>query len=120
MYSRSKGFVILCSALFMFVMIGCQSTTGTMADQTINDAAISAVVQAKLMSDRVSNFFHVDVNTQGGIVNLSGIVDTDAERAQAERLARQVEGVREVQNDLKIRNRPRGQTFQRIRFMARG
>ena len=105
MYSLPKGFGVLCYVLFISVITGCQSTNGKAADQTMNDAAISVAVQGKLMSDRVSNFLHVDVNTEGGVVTLSGIVETNEQRAQAERLAHEVEGVLRVKNRLQIQNR---------------
>jgi osmotically-inducible protein OsmY len=79
-----------------------------MADETINDASISAAVQAKLTSDRVSNFLHVDVNAKRGIVTLSGIVESTAQRDQAERLARQVKGVLRVHNTLQIQSHSPG------------
>ena len=106
MYSLPKGFAVLCYVLFIFVTTGCQSTTGKTAGQTTTDASISTAVQAKLTSDRVSNFPRIDVDTERGIVNLSGIVETEAQRAQAERLARQVKGVLKVNNNLQIQNRP--------------
>jgi osmotically-inducible protein OsmY len=77
-----------------------------MANQTITDASISTAVRAKLTNDRVSNFPRIDVNTDRGIVTLSGTVATKAQRAQAERLTRQVEGVLKVKNNLQIQNRP--------------
>ena len=90
----------------MFIVTACQSTPVKSADQTLSDASISNAVQAKLTSDRVSQFLHVNVTTERGIVTLSGIVATKAQRGQAERLARQVKGVLKVKNILQIKNRP--------------
>jgi len=84
---------------------GCQSTTGKTAGQTMSDASISTAVQTKLTSDRLSNFSRIDVDTERGVVNLSGVVETEAQRVQADRLARQVEGVVKVNNNLQIENR---------------
>jgi len=106
MNSRSKNFDVLCSVLFMFLLTGGQAARGEMANQTITDASISTAVRAKLTNDRVSNFPRIDVNTDRGIVTLSGTVATKAQRAQAERLTRQVEGVLKVKNNLQIQNRP--------------
>jgi FKBP-type peptidyl-prolyl cis-trans isomerase 2 len=106
MYSRSRGLGVLCSVVCMFIFTACQSTTGKTADQTVSDASISTAVQAELTRDRVSNFPRIDVDTERGIVYLSGIVETEAQRAQAERLAWRVEGVRTVKNNLQIQNRP--------------
>src|SRR6185436_14033596 len=104
MYSRPRGLGVLCSVVFMFFFMTCQSTTGKTADQTVSDASISTAVQAELTRDRVSNFPRIDVDTERGIVYLSGIVETEAQRAHAERLAWRVEGVRKVNNNLQIQN----------------
>jgi osmotically-inducible protein OsmY len=48
----------------------------------------------------------VTIETERGVVNLSGVVETEAQRAQAERLAHQVSGVVRVNNNLQIQNRP--------------
>ena len=44
----------------------------------MSDASISTAVQAKLTSDRLSNFPRIDVDTERGVVNLSGVVETEA------------------------------------------
>ena len=100
------GYVVSCAMLALLgTLSSCQSTTGKTAGQTMSDAAISTAVQTKLTSDRVANFPRIDVDTERGVVNLSGVVETEAQRAQAERLAHQVEGVVKVNNNLQIQNR---------------
>ena len=108
MFSIPKfiGVALSCSSLVLLgALSGCQSTTGKTASQTMSDASISTAVQTKLTSDRLSNFPRIDVDTERGVVNLSGVVETEAQRARAERLARQVEGVVRVNNNLQIQNR---------------
>jgi len=98
--------VLSCAVLALLgTLSACQSTTGKTASQTMSDASISTAVQTKLTSDRVANFPRIDVDTERGVVNLSGVVETEAQRARAERLARQVEGVVRVNNNLQIQNR---------------
>jgi hyperosmotically inducible protein len=98
--------VLSCALLALLgALSGCQSTTGKTAGQTMSDASISTAVQTKLTSDRLSNFPRIDVDTERGVVNLSGVVETEAQRARAERLAHQVEGVVRVNNNLQIQNR---------------
>ena len=99
--------VISCTVLtFVVALAGCQSTTGKTAGETISDASISTAVQTKLTSDRLSNFSRINVNTERGVVNLSGVVETEAQRAHAASLAQQVKGVVKVNNNLQIQNRP--------------
>ena len=57
---------------------------------------------SKLTADRVSNFSRVDVDTESGVVSLSGVVQSAEQRTHAEALARQVRGVTKVQNNLQI------------------
>lgn len=98
--------VLSCAVLALLgALSGCQSTTGKTAGQTMSDASISTAVQTKLTSDRLSNFPRIDVDTERGVVNLSGVVETEAQRARAERLAHQVDGVVRVNNNLQIQNR---------------
>ena len=108
MSSIPKVRVVVSCAIFALVaaLNGCQSTTGKTAGQTMSDASISSAVQTKLTSDRLSNFPRIDVDTERGVVNLSGVVETEAQRTQAGRLAHQVEGVVKVNNNLQIQNRP--------------
>lgn len=105
MFSIPKFIGVVLSCAVLALLGGCQSTTGKTASQTMSDASISTAVQAKLTSDHLSNFSRIDVDTERGIVNLSGVVQTAAHRAQAERLAHQVQGVVKVNNNLQIQNR---------------
>jgi hyperosmotically inducible protein len=44
----------------------------------------------------------IDVDTSNGVVTLSGTVATEAERQRAVHLARETEGVRSVQDRLRV------------------
>ena len=70
--------------------------------QNVSDASISTAVQTKLTGDRVSNFTRVDVDTERGVVQLSGVVPSSEQKSRAEDLARQVNGVRQVNNNLQV------------------
>jgi len=99
--------VISCVVLtFFMTLTGCQSMTGKTASQTMSDASISTAVQAKFTSDRPSNFPRIDVDTERGVVNLSGVVETEGQRTQAARLAQQVKGVVHVNNNLQLQGDP--------------
>ena len=98
--------VMLCVVLTGLVALsGCDSTTTEKSiPQRLSDASISLEVQKKLTSDRLSSFPRIDVDTEGGVVNLSGVVQTETQRAQAARLAQAVEGVVGVNNNLQVQN----------------
>jgi hyperosmotically inducible periplasmic protein len=91
-----------CIGAVLMGAVGCQSTTEKTADQAMTDTSITASVQAKLTGDKASNFARIDVDTERGIVTLNGVVQASRERDRAERLAREVGGVRGVTNNLQI------------------
>jgi len=66
-------------------------------------------VKSALFADPNVSGFQVNVDTYQGVVSLSGFVDTAAQKAKAEDVARQVSGVRQVQNNLSIRENIRRQ-----------
>ena len=68
--------------------------------QTVDDAAITASVKAKLLADARTKAFDVNVDTIQGVVTLTGGADSaDAKRA-AQELAGEVEGVILIKNEL--------------------
>jgi hyperosmotically inducible protein len=85
-------------------LTACESMTGKTAGQTIDDATVTASVQGKLTSDKASNFSRIDVDTNRSVVTLNGVVRTVEEKSRAEDLARQVDGVTKVNNNLQIRS----------------
>jgi osmotically-inducible protein OsmY len=64
------------------------------------DGWITAKIQAKYFMDGYVKGRDIDVDTSNGVVTLKGAVESEAERRQAEALARSTDGVREVQNQL--------------------
>jgi hypothetical protein len=67
-----------------------------------SDASITAAVKTRLAGASPATLLKVDVDTKQGIVQLNGTVDTDKTRQRATELARQVDGVRRVVNNLKV------------------
>ena len=74
----------------------------TSGGQMADDGTITAKVKAKLAASAEINPFNVDVATSQGIVSLVGRVKTEAQKAEAERIARETDGVRGVRNLLKV------------------
>lgn len=85
-------------------LTACESMTGKTAGRTIDDASTTASVQGKLTSDKASNFARINVDTERGVVTLNGVVRTVEEKSRAESLARMVEGVSNVNNNLQIQS----------------
>lgn len=66
------------------------------------DAALVTAITARLAADDDVAAANIDVDAQDGLVTLSGTVKTSAARQEAERIARSVDGVRSVRNELKV------------------
>jgi hyperosmotically inducible periplasmic protein len=79
-----------------------RETKSTMGEN-IDDTVVTAKVKAALVGDPVTKARQIGVETLHGVVQLSGFVDTEAERAQATVVAKGVGGVHEVRNDLAIK-----------------
>jgi hyperosmotically inducible protein len=98
---KSLGAVIAVALLFA----SCQAMTGRTAGRNVDDAALTASVNAALVSDKPSNFTRIDVDTTNGVVALNGTVENPQQRARAEQLASRVDGVKKVVNNLQISKR---------------
>jgi hyperosmotically inducible periplasmic protein len=101
-YTRALAFALLAGATI--VTTGCsvirgQETVGAFVD----DTAITTAVKAKFVEDKSVDAGAIKVETLNGTVALSGFAKSNAEKAQAEFLARNTKGVREVRNNLTVR-----------------
>jgi hyperosmotically inducible protein len=70
------------------------------------DASITARVESVLAKDPVLAGMDIKVETQSGVVSLSGFVRSVRDIAKAGDLARAVSGVSGVRNGLRVANRP--------------
>jgi hyperosmotically inducible protein len=97
----------LSSLLLAVVLLlgGCTAMTGETAGQNIDDATITAKVKSKLAADRLSNLTRVDVDTTNQVVALNGVVQSADAKVRAGQLAKEVSGVRKVENNLQVQNR---------------
>lgn len=66
------------------------------------DTATTTTVKAKLLADDIVPSRMVKVETTDGVVQLSGSVKDQAQADRAESVAKTVDGVKSVKNDLKI------------------
>lgn len=99
--SRShKQWLIACVAGAL--TFGSGATTSGAQNQ--DDKAITSDIQAKLFADSVLKTLDIRVQTQGGVVMLSGTVNTDLEKAAVDRIAAKQKGVRRVIDELSVAN----------------
>lgn len=75
------------------------------AEENIDDPSITAAVKSTLGEATPANLVRVDVDTNRGVVSLNNLVEDVDERERAEQLARRVDGVKSVINNLAIISR---------------
>lgn len=88
--------------MVLFVMSGCQAMTGETMGQNIDDGTLTTYVKTALAGERINTLTRVGVETNNGIVVLTGEVETAQERSRAGTVAGQVNGVRQVINNLQV------------------
>ena len=96
-----KGLAVTLALLFF--MTGCQALTGQTMGESLDDSYITTSVKSKLASDKVVSLTRVEVETNNGIVYLTGQVETAEQRSHIGSLASQVSGVKKVVNNLQVR-----------------
>ncbi|MFY9996632.1 MAG: molecular chaperone OsmY [Leclercia sp.] len=75
----------------------------TTAKGYAGDTATTSEVKAKLLADDIVPSRKVKVETTDGVVQLSGTVDSSAQSDRAESIAKAIDGVKSVKNDLKVK-----------------
>jgi len=101
MLRRVSGFFIIA---LMVSALGCgstpqQSSTG----QYIDDSAITTKVKAAIFNEPSLKVNQISVETYKNVVQLSGFVDSSASMDKAVTIARSVQGVSSVKNDMRVK-----------------
>jgi len=71
--------------------------------EVVDDSVITTKVKAALVAEPATKARDITVITREGIVQLSGFVDSATEKATANEVAQGVAGVKEVRNNLQIK-----------------
>lgn len=69
------------------------------------DSLLTGKVKAALAADVGLKTWNIDVDSAGTTVTLNGAVDSEATRKRAEEVARRVEGVATVKNNLTVKGK---------------
>lgn len=92
------------------LVAGCETlaTFDEPAVPVVADSSLTSSVRTAIASEAgPGTAMNVNVATNEGTVQLTGFVDSDHTSLRAEQIARSVEGVRAVRNDLNVAPRPR-------------
>lgn len=65
-------------------------------ERVVDDSAITTSIKTKLLADKKTSAVDIGVETNKGVVTLSGKVTSRAERAEAMKIARHNKGVKRV------------------------
>lgn len=85
-------------------LVACEAISGReTAGEYVDDTTITTNVIAMIVKDPDLKKFQVKVETLQNVVQLSGFVDSTQNASRAGELARGVQGVRSVRNDLIVR-----------------
>ena len=72
------------------------------SDQPVKDTTITTKVKAKFVEDKTVSATNIHVKTVNGVVRLTGSAKSADESSKAAELAREVEGVKSVTNNIKV------------------
>jgi hyperosmotically inducible protein len=97
--------MMIVTLVVLFFMTSCQAMTGQTVGESMDDSMITSSVKTQLASDKLVTLTRVEVETNNGIVYLTGQVQTAEQRSHIGSLASQVKGVKRVVNNLQVINR---------------
>ena len=100
---KSRILMMAVAVLAMGTMAACAPTRTTKsAGEQLDDSAVTAKVKTALARDPSTSAFRIEVETFRGEVQLNGFVDSADMKTSATRVARTVNGVKSVSNNLKV------------------
>lgn len=88
-------------------LAGCATDSGKGVGQTagevVDDSVITAKVKSAFVADKEVSALNIGVETNKGVVQLTGNAANSAEARKAAELARNVTGVKAVKNDILVK-----------------
>ena len=100
----SSTLVLAIAAMVTLTTTGCAVTRGQeTVGAYVDDTAITTAVKARFVENKQVDAVAISVETLKGTVLLSGFAKNSNEKTTAEALARKVEGVRVVRNEIVVR-----------------
>jgi hyperosmotically inducible periplasmic protein len=104
MFARTLVVATATSLAALLVLPGCAVTRGqSTVGEYVDDASITTQVKAKFVEAKTVDAAAIKVETLNGEVMLSGFAKNATEKADAERIARDVRGVKRVKNEIAVR-----------------
>ena len=99
-----KGLSAVFIAALFVSALGCATQSEPQSPGAyMGDAWVTTKVKTAILNEPSLKVTQINVETYKGMVQLSGFVDNADSRAKAAEIARKVEGVTSVKNDLQLR-----------------
>ena len=94
--------ILMAVCIAIFFTIGCKSNPQT-TGHYIDDSAITTAVKTHLATDGpLKTMTQISVKTVENIVYLTGVAPTMQAKNRAEEIARQVDGVQTIENNITV------------------
>jgi len=101
---RLRTLSTLLAAFALAATLGCASTrTQSGMGEYVDDSVITTKVKAAILGEPGLKVSEINVETFKGVVQLSGFVSSREDVTSAVRVARAVNGVKSVKNDMHIK-----------------
>ena len=102
MRSKPWAMVVVVVMALLAATAGCRSMSTATPDE-VDPEAIEASIRSQILAEYPSETFDIGVDVNdGGVVTLSGDVDSESQRTRIAELARGVAGVERVVNNLRV------------------
>lgn len=92
------------AAMALLTMSGCAVTRGQESvGAYVDDTTITTQIKSRFVGNKEVDASSIRVETLNGTVMLSGFAKNATEKATAEEIARKVDGVKSVKNEIAVR-----------------
>ncbi len=122
---KSRFTLLFSILIIMFILSGCGAAVVGGAGYTgykgatdersigtiVDDSVISTTVKTKMIGDEFVKARNIDVDVLNGVVFLIGVVESASQKRMAADIARAVDGVKGVENQLVVGTTTAGQTL---------
>ena len=104
MTNITRRLATIAGVLVVATALGCASTAKTEGTgEYVDDTVVTSKVKAAIFNEPSLKSAEINVETFKGVVQLSGFVSSVAAENTAVAVARKVEGVKSVKNDMRLK-----------------
>lgn len=95
--------LFICVGLLTSIFACASTNKSKSTGDYVDDSVITTKVKAAIFKEPTLKSLQINVKTYKAVVQLSGFVDSAKSVSKAEEVARQVEGVKSVENSLLVK-----------------